>query len=750
MEQLQDLAIVLGHYSLFLAFAAAAWAVVASLLGVVTRGLGLQFSAERSLWVTFGFTLLASLCLVSGFVTNDFRLDYVYSYSNTSQALQYKIGALWGGQAGSLLLWLLILTVMTVILLATNRRKNRALMPWITVVVGGTIVFFLILLNFIEPPFTTGPLRPDGVGLNPQLKSYWMMIHPPTLYVGYVSFTIPFAFAIAALLTRRSGDLWFRTTRRWTIFGWFVLGTGILLGAYWAYVELGWGGYWAWDPVENASLMPWLAATAFLHSVMIQEKKGMLKIWNVMLIIMTFSLCIFGTFLTRSGIISSVHSFATSDIAAPFAWFLALVFFGSLALLIMRMDGLRSEARLESVLSRESSFLFNNMILVGMAGTVLLLTIFPILSEHFTGRKVTMGPPIFNLVNVPWALVLLLLTGIGPLIAWRKATPANLKRNFVFPTLTGLWFFILIGFILVGRDAGAFTSALAGMGDALLRFNVADFLGQLKVFYPLLTFGAAAFVVAALLLEVYRGVRVRKSRHGELLPVALGRLIWRNKRRYGGYIVHVGIVLIFIGIAASSAYQQEVVAEVNPGEYIGISDYTLRYERFSVNAVDDHLGAVMTIEVFDARTGRRLGSVEPERRLHPNMLAPELRQAFLQTKQLGAAGDPRYGEAVLSTYRMIPVLERQYGREVQVPSTEVGVFMSLSPSHLGEDLYVIPLFVDPRTGQARIRVFVNPMVNFIWFGGLVFILGSVIAICPDARERRRLQVALALEERSVA
>jgi len=377
---LRDLTNAIGHWALFLGLLGAAWSVVAALLGARIHGRGLQRSAERAVLATSGLIAVATGCLVAGFLADDFRLDYVYHYSSTSQPLPYKIGALWGGQAGSLLLWVLILSVMACVMVGTNQRKNRALMPWATAVVGATITFFLVLLNFIEPPFLTSVARPDGVGLNPQLKNYWMMIHPPCLYLGYVGFTIPFAFGISALVTRRTGDIWFRTTRRWTVFAWFFLGTGVLLGAYWAYIELGWGGYWAWDPVENASLMPWLTGTAFLHSVMIQERKGMLKVWNALLVILTFSLSIFGTFLTRSGIISSVHSFATSDIGPAFGVFLALVFFGSLVLLVSRLDNLRSEHRLESVLSRESSFLFNNLILVGMAATVLLLTTFPMFS----------------------------------------------------------------------------------------------------------------------------------------------------------------------------------------------------------------------------------------------------------------------------------------------------------------------------------------------------------------------------------
>jgi cytochrome c-type biogenesis protein CcmF len=548
---MSDITIVLGHYGLLLGLATAAWSVLAALLGAANRGKGLQRSAERALKATFGLVSLATLCLMVGFLLNDFRLDYVYHYSSSTQPLPYKIGALWGGQAGSLLLWVLFLTAMGALTMQTNRDKNRALMPVATAVISTVTLFFMILLNFIEPPFATSALRPDGVGLNPQLKNFWMMIHPPTLYLGYVGFTIPFAFGIAALVTRRTGDIWFRTTRRWTIFSWFFLGTGILLGSYWAYIELGWGGYWAWDPVENASLMPWLTGTAFLHSVIVQEKKGMLKVWNVLLVIITFSLSIFGTFLTRSGIISSVHSFATSNIGPAFGYFLLLIVFGSLLLLISRLPDLRSEGRLESVVSRESSFVFNNMILVGMAVTVLFLTTFPMLSEVATGRKVTMGPPIFNMVNVPWALVLLFLVGAGPLFAWRKASTANLKRNFVIPSLVGVWVLVLLLVI----DFRAYGAALGATFSAIGNLHVAGVFDAIKAFYAPFTFAIGAFVTATIGQEYWRGLRVRLRRHKENAPLALARLIARNKRRYGGYLVHLGIVVLFIGIAGSSAYQ---------------------------------------------------------------------------------------------------------------------------------------------------------------------------------------------------
>ena len=736
-----------GHFALFLALVCAGWAATAAWLSMVSKGRGLTRSAERGIVAACALIALAVVSLEYGFVTNDFSLDSVYHYSSVSQPLPYKIGALWGGQAGSLLLWAFILSSMSTIVVVTNRNKNRALMPSVVLVLALVMTFFLVLTNFIASPFATGPPRADGVGLNPQLKNYWMMIHPPTLYLGYVGFTIPFAFGIAALVTRRTNDVWFRTTRRWTLFSWFFLGIGILMGSYWAYIELGWGGYWAWDPVENASLMPWLTGTAFLHSVMLQEKKGMMKVWNLTLVILTFCLSIFGTFLTRSGIISSVHSFATSDIGPAFAWFLGIAFFGSLALLILRLDGLGSEARMESVLSREASFLFNNMMLVGIAATVLLLTTFPLISEAATGRKVTMGPPIFNLVNIPWALILLFLVGVGPLIAWRKATAENLRRNFSIPGLVGLWTLGL--FLVILGQAGL--EAAGRIFGSLARGDLAAMFDALKVFYPPLCFALVAFVFATVALEYFRGVRARQHQYGESPATALARLVWRNKRRWGGYVVHTGFAVVCIGVAASSAYRKEAVELIPPKGTIKIDGYAMRYDGYRLDAVDDYVAAITELSVW--QDGRFVAHLEAEQRSHPNMLFPELRDAFLRTKA-HRGGDPAAFHAeVRDLYALMTRLEGQAGREVKTPSTEVAIHKSFSLaalSRFGEDFYVTPLGVDPATGQANFRVFVNPMVNFLWLGGLILVVGATLCVLPDARERKRLLASMAIEDREAA
>jgi len=484
--------------------------------------------------------------------------------------------------------------------------------------------------------------------------------------------------------------------------------------------------------------MPWLTGTAFLHSVMIQEKKGMLKIWNMILIILTFCLSIFGTFLTRSGIISSVHAFATSNIGPAFGLFLGLVFFGSLLLLIFRLESLRTEARLESLLSRESSFVFNNLILVGIAGTVLLLTTFPLISVQLTGRKVTMGPPIFNTVNIPWALCLLFLAGVGPLIAWRKASRENLRRNFTVPALSGLW--MLLAVLML--DPAGYWEKLRSV------FSSGAFDG-IKGFYPALTFGIGAFVMGTLGLEFHRGVRARQHQHGESLPVAAGRMMWRNKRRWGGYLVHLGVVVVFAGIAGSSSYQKETVGEITPGQSLAIDGYRLHYLGHEVLVEDDHLGTLARFEV--SQDGRPAGTLQAEQRAHVNLVFPVLKEAFQLAKAVPPGPDRR--RAALAMYRLIGEMEGRAGREVKTPSTEVAIRSSMNPlrpTRFGEDLYVIPLAVDPETGRASVRVFVNPMVNFIWLGGLILVLGAHLSVLPDAAERKRLRAAMEIEERAVA
>jgi cytochrome c-type biogenesis protein CcmF len=495
-----------------------------------------------------------------------------------------------------------------------------------------------------------------------------------------VGFAVPFAFGVAALLARRTGEVWIRTTRRWTIFAWFFLGIGVLMGAYWAYIELGWGGYWAWDPVENASFMPWLVGTAFLHSVMIQEQKRMLKVWNLVLVILTYSLAIFGTFLTRSGVLSSVHAFAGSGLGPYFAVFMSLAFFGSLGLVIWRLPDLRSEHRLDSLLSREAAFLLNNLLLIGIVCAVFFLTTFPIYSELWTGKGITMGPPIYNRVVLPWFLVLLFLVGIGPMMAWRKASAGSMRRHFLVPLLTTL------GIVAVLVASGV------------------------REFYPLGFYAAAWFILATHISEFYRGTRARMVLSSESAPVALGRLVWRNRRRYGGYIVHMGIVSLVIGIVGSSAYKKDATFEdVRPGAVMKSDGYEVLYER--IEMVQETKYARATLYTRLSRGGRDLGPI---------------------------------------------ILEKRIYKDVKNPTTEVGIHSTFFPSsfadirRIGEDVYITPISMDTDSGLASFSVHVLPFVNWLWLGGIIMLIGTHIAILPDRREARLMAISRAVEERAVA
>jgi cytochrome c-type biogenesis protein CcmF len=645
-----------GTLSLMIALVASAWAVVASYNGWRVSSGELVLSAERAVYATWGLVGLAILSLEYCIFTDQFNLEYVASYSNRALPTMYKIAALWAGQSGSILFWLFILATYAGVVVLLNRRRNRPLMPIVVTTLALVSTFFLLLVNFMSRPFVRLAFTPaDGNGMNPQLQNPFMAIHPPCLYLGYVGLTIPFAFAMAALATGKLNDTWFRTTRRFTIVSWFILGTGILLGGWWAYVELGWGGYWAWDPVENASLIPWLTCTAFLHSVMIEERKKMLRVWNMALVIMSFQLSILGTFITRSGVISSVHSFTKSDIGPVFAGFLGAGILASVGLLLHRLPELKNERRLDSFVSRESSFLFNNLLLVGAAFAILWGTIFPILSEAVRGVKITVGAPFFNKVTIPIAFGLLTLSGICPIIAWRRATPRKLLEKIQTP------FWALVG--------TAVALVVTGMRDV----------------YAIVSFSLAVFVIATTIMEFYWGTVARRRAMGEGTVLAFRNLIGRNKRRYGGFIVHVGVMLIIIGITGSSAFKQEATATVGRGETFTVGRYTLRFEdmisRDTPNS--EFMGA--RLAVFDG--GRAIGGLVPG-------------QNFYKTGQ--------------------------------DPSTEVDIHHTLR-----DDLYLILIGFDPQTGRATLKAYLNPLINWIWIGGGVLILGSWFAMLPDLRDRRR-------------
>ncbi|MBI4228207.1 MAG: heme lyase CcmF/NrfE family subunit, partial [Deltaproteobacteria bacterium] len=614
-------------------------------------------SAENGSLAVCFLLIIATISLIHALLNLDFSLKYVALNASSDLATIYRITALWGGQAGSLLLWCLILSIYTSLVVIQNRRKNRGLMPYVLTTLAAVSAFFIFLIAFVESPFEKLPfVAEDGRGLNPILQNAYMAIHPLTLYLGYVGVTVPFAFGMGALLSGKFDDEWIRQSRKWALVAWTFLSLGLLLGARWAYLELGWGGYWAWDPVENAAFMPWLAGTAFVHSVMIQEKRGMLKKWNLSLIILTFFLAIFGTFITRSGIISSVHSFAQSDIGPYFLGFIGFILLFSFSMFISRIDDLKSENHFDSILSRESAFIFNNLLFLSAAFTVFLGTIFPIISELITREKILVGPPYFNRVNVPIGLVLILLMGIGPLISWRRASIDNLMRNFTLPVAVG----VLTSIILL----------LFGMRDA----------------YALISFGLCAYVTATVFVEYYRGIKVRIKR-GESYLRAFGRLISKNRRRYGGYIVHLGVVLIVIGITASSVFVKQKEGTLKTGESMSIGAFTLRFDDLSQYTTDAKHATAASLSVFNGE--RRIGTMVPEKNLYKYSGNREINQ-----------------------------------------ETEVAILSSFK-----DDLYVI--LTNFEGGSASFRVLINPMISWIWAGGVVLLIGAIVTMWPAPVPKRQ-------------
>src|SRR4051812_47157990 len=516
-----------GSAALIVALITALYAAGAALVGARTARPQLVVSARRAIFSIAGLCTLCVVVLEVAYVRSDFSFALVANNSSTDTPLFYRLTAMWSSQPGSLLLWAFLLSVYSSLALHATRRTMRQILPYATAVLGAVTAFFLGLMVFFASPFDTLASPPvQGAGLSPLLRHPAMMIHPPMLYSGYVGFAIPFAFAVGALVTRRTGAEWIRATRRYTLLAWTLLGTGIMLGALWSFSELGWGGYWAWDPVENASLMPWLIGTAFLHSGMVQERRGMLKTWNVSLVMASFILALVGTFLVRSGILQSIHAFGASTLGIPFVAFIALATVSSVALVVSRRASLRSEHKLDSLLSREAIFLLNNLVLVGLCFVIFWGTFFPLISEAVTGTKASVGPPWFNRYTVPLALVLVLLTGLGPMLAWRRTTPARLARVMRFPLIASAVALVVLATMTPAADS--LTS--------------------------LIMFGGVALVISVVARELVRGTRGRRRGAGEAWPLAAGRLVANNRRRYGGYLVHAGMSLLFLGIAASSAF----------------------------------------------------------------------------------------------------------------------------------------------------------------------------------------------------
>jgi cytochrome c-type biogenesis protein CcmF len=615
-------------------------------------------SAQNALVAAFASTTVAVVVLLTALARHDFSYSYVAQHTSRELPLGYTLTAFWGGQEGSLLLWLFVLCGYSVAAVLTARRAGREVIAWVVPVLGLIGSFFAMLLVFVASPFATQAAPADGAGLNPSLQNPYMAIHPPMLYLGYVGLTVPFAFAMGALLARRTDERWIVATRRWTLAAWAFLGVGQLLGAHWAYVEIGWGGYYAWDPVENAALMPWLAATAYLHSVMIQEKRGMLKVWNVLLVVLAFCLSIFGTFLTRSGIIQSIHSFTQSSIGPWFLGFICFITAGSLALVFARLPLLRAKTRLESLVSREATFLYNNLLLVALALTILWGVIYPLVSEAVTGQAATVSKPYYNFFLHSFGLPLLLLMGIGPLVAWRRASLRALGRTFLWPAVAAL----AAGIGLLAAGAGS-----SRIGVIAYTFSV--------------------FALASIVLEFARGTRARRALGGVGWGGAFTSLVSRNRRRYGGYIVHAAVVLLAIGVAGSSAYQTVRETRLHPGDSMTVAGNRVVFRGFDTKLEGNHRAIRANVDVY--RGGDYLGRYRPGK--------------------------------------------NQYFAEDQV-SNEVSIRHDLLT---GGDLFMIADQVNA-DGSVDLKVLQKPLVNLIWLAGLVFVGGSLIALWPDAREERRL------------
>ncbi|HEX6789753.1 MAG TPA: heme lyase CcmF/NrfE family subunit [Candidatus Krumholzibacteria bacterium] len=655
--------IQLGNYAIALALTFCVYATFAVFYGAKTGRRELVRSGERAVYATFAFVVLAVVALEALLLRSDFSVEYVAEYSNRDLPFFYKVAALWGGQKGSLLFWTLILSGYASLVAWRNRNYAGKLVPYTLGVMSVTAMFFLIMNKFAANPFQVmvfdheGATRvftaQDGRGLNPLLQHPAMVIHPPMLYLGYVGMVVPFAFCVAALLARELGAGWIKMARRWTLTAWLFLGTGILLGGRWAYVELGWGGYWAWDPVENASLLPWLTSTAFLHSVIVQERKNMLKVWNVVLILVTYALCIFGTFLTRSGIVSSVHAFAQSSIGYYFGAFLVLGLLVSIYLVLTRLNFLKSENQLDSYASREASFLFNNLILLAACFAVLWGTLFPVISELIQKEKVTVGAPFFNKINVPIGLFLLFLTGVGPLLAWRKTSFQSMKKIFLWPTLAGL-----------------------GAGVLSLVMGV-------RSIYPLMSFTIAAFVLMTLINEFGRATRARMRNTRENPAVALYGITATNKRRYGGYIAHLGFLMLLVGFTGQ-AFTTEGWGEVNVGEKFTIGKYD--FECTNIQDIKDPNYSGMSATLDVSKKGRKLASLSPEKRFYPNS---------------------------------------------EQTTSEVRMYHAAT-----EDVYVVFANIKEDTNKAVMQVWINPLVSWVWLGGYVLAIGTIITLLPNRVEQR--------------
>tara|TARA_B100000586_G_scaffold225091_1_gene172641 strand:+ start:490 stop:2454 length:1965 start_codon:yes stop_codon:yes gene_type:complete len=602
------------------------------------------------------FVFLATFILAYQLVQSNFDIDYVARYTSLETPVVYKISALWAGQSGSLLFWLFILSIYTTIVILQNQQKHNSLMPWVIITLAIVQMFFLVLTNYVTNPFKPTDadfIVSNGNGLNPLLQNVTMAIHPPTLYLGYVGFSVPFGFAISAMINRDTSPLWIQSIRRWSLVAWLFLSIGIILGGWWAYRELGWGGYWAWDPVENASFMPWLTATAFVHSIIIQEKKDMLRVWNMALIIITFTLCIFGTFLTRSGVMSSVHSFTGSSLGPIFLTFVFSIMIVSFGMMYFRRNDLRSTKKMESFTSRESGFLFNNMVFVVMCFAVFWGTLFPVFSEAIRGTKITVGPPFFNQINIPIGLILLALTGIGPLLAWRKTGKKILIRNFTFPIITGLIVAILL--------------LIIGLRGAVV-----------------ISFSLGAFVTATITTEFTRGIQARRKKFNESIITALIKIVSKNRSRYGGYVVHLGIVFMFVGFTGH-AFDQEKEFSLKVGESNYVAGYNFKLIQMSETERPNHYAWISDLRVTNDE-GKFVTNLHPEKRIY---------------------------------------FHRNPDPNRRQPHSELDIYTTMN-----RDIYSIFSGVDSENSVAFIKIMVNPLVQWVWLGGYILVFGTIVALWP--------------------
>ncbi len=674
----------IGSFALLLALALSAYSFLAGLLALLRPGAGserLGETARRAGIAAFAVVLLAAVVLVIAAFQDDFSIAYIFHHSNRDLPAPYKFATLWSGQEGSLLFWSLLLSAYGLVLRLRHKTDSR-LFAHASVIIAAVQVFFLLLLNFAAHPFAImqGSLPEDGNGLNPLLQYPEMVIHPPMLYLGYVGFTVPFAFALGALIMRYPGEKWIHITRRWTMVTWGLLTCGIFLGAHWAYSVLGWGGYWGWDPVENASFLPWLTGTAFLHSVMMQEKRGMLKVWNMWLIFATFMLSIFGTFLTRSGVVSSVHAFAQSSIGTWFVVFLSIILVVCGVFYVMNHEHLRSEHRLESLVSRESSFLFNNLLFVVACFAVLWGTLFPILSDWVQGHKITVGPPFFNRVMIPVALLVLLLTAVGPLLCWGKTSVDSLKRNFLWPTVGAL---AIAAFLIA-------TPVSWGSPFGMRPWHDISYL------YSLMAITLSALVAFTVISEFIRGGHVISRHTGQNLLASMVHLAHRNTRRYGGYIVHFGVIVIIIGFAGA-AFNQDKEKEMGFGDKMAIGPYTLVCRSYTQEDKPNYGSEWAIIDVF--KGGRQIDTLYPERR-------------FFKASQ-------------------------QMNTRPTIHST------------LNEDLYLVYEGQNEDTGRPIVKAHLNPLVMWIWMGVWIMIAGTVIALIPNAAAAVRVPAPVRVQAEPV-